>query len=110
MTQQDASFYLAARFKNKAAAGAVYTPLQQIVFTEQDNCDLSVYRLKINEGWHVVVVGEKPSDALSLRLETLLTQGMLVTLRPDVLSYLQDRRTQATYLAPWVERHYDTEE
>ena len=98
-------YYQAARFDTKAKAGGVYTPLQQIVFDE--DCDLSVYRLKITEGWHVVVLGERPNDALSQRIEALLTQGTLVTLRPDVLGYLQSRRAQATQIAPWVERHLD---
>ena len=53
-------YYQAARFMNKAKAGQVYTPLQEIVF--QEDCDLSVYRFKITEGWHVVVVGEVATD------------------------------------------------
>jgi hypothetical protein len=107
---QHASFYLAARFPTKAAAGAIYTPLQQIVYDEQDMCDLSVYRLKLNDVWHVVVLGEKPSDVLYQRIEALLINGTLVTLRPEALQYLQARRAQATLLAPWVEAHYDTPE
>ena len=98
-------YYQAARFMNKAKAGQVYTPLQQMVFKEA--CDLSVYRLKITEGWHVVVLGERPNNQLRQRIEALLTNGTLVTLRPDVLAYLQSRRAQATQIAPWVERHLD---
>ena len=105
MTQQSAPYYQAARFANKAKAGQVYTPLQQIVFEE--DCDLSAYRLKITEGWHVVVLGERPNDQLHQRIEALLTNGTLVTLRPDVLAYLQSRRAQATQIGPWVERHLD---
>ena len=100
-------YYQAARFDNKAKAGGVYTPLQQMIFEEQEHCDLSAYRIKITEGWHVVVLGERPNDALSQRIEALLTNGTLVTLRPDVLAYLQSRRAQATQIAPWVERHLD---
>jgi hypothetical protein len=100
-------YYQAARFDNKAKAGTVYTPLQQMIFEEQEHCDLSAYRIKITEGWHVVVVGERPPESLHQRIEALLTQGTLVTLRPDVLGYLQARRVQASQLAPWVERHLD---
>ena len=96
-------YYQAARFMNKAKAGQVYTPLQQIVFKEE--CDLSVYRFKIAEGWHVVVLGERPNNQLQQRIEALLTNGTIVTLRPDVLDYLQSRRAQATQIGPWVERH-----
>ena len=100
-------YYQAARFDNKAKAGGVYTPLQQMIFEEQEQCDLSAYRIKITEGWHVVVVGERPPESLHLRIETLLSHGTIVTLRPDVLGYLQARRAQASHIAPWVEVHYD---
>jgi hypothetical protein len=105
MTQQATPYYQAARFANKAKAGQVYTPLQEIIF--QENCDLSAYRFRITEGWYVVVLGEKPDDQLHQRMEALLTNGTLVTLRPDVLDYLQSRRAQASQIAPWVERHLD---
>jgi len=105
MTQKPPPYYQAACFANKAQAGQVYTPLQQLVFEEQENCDLSVYRVKFTEGWHVVVLGEKPKDQLHQRIEALLTNGTLVTLRSDVLDYLQSRRAQASQIAPWVERH-----
>ena len=108
MTQEPAPYYLAARFDNKAKAGQVYTPLQQIVFEE--DCDLSVYRFKITEGWHVVVLGERPNDQLHQRIEALLTNGTLVNLRSDVLAYLQRRRARAEKIAPWVEVHYQHEE
>jgi hypothetical protein len=100
-------YYQAARFENKAKAGAVYTPLQEQIFEEQEHCDLSVYRIRITKGCHVVVVGERPPESLHLRIEAVLTHGTLVTLRPDVLGYLQARRTQATQIASWVEGHYD---
>ncbi len=99
-------YYQAARFATEAQAGAVYFPLQQIIFEEQNECDLSAYRFKIAEGWHVVVLGERPPEALHLRIETLLTTGELVSIREDVLRYLQQRRAQATQIAPWVEGHY----
>lgn len=97
----------AARFENKTKAGAVYTPLQQMIFEEQETCDLSAYRIRITEGWHVVVVGEKPPESLHQRIEALLSHGTIVTLRPDVLKYLQARRARAAHIAPWVEVHYD---
>ncbi len=102
-----------ARFPNKAAAGEIYTSLQTLVFEEQNNCDLSVYRLKITEGWHMVVLGETPDDKLHQRIEALLSKGTIVNLqheRPDVIDYLQSRRVQAIQIAPWVEGHYHTTE
>jgi len=100
-------YYLAARFPGKAEAGVVYLPLQEMVFAAKDDCDLSVFRLAVSGVWHVVVLGEKPPEELHLRIEAQLTNGVLVSLRADVLRYLQDRRVQATQLGPWVEGHYD---
>ncbi len=108
MIQDTTPYYQAARFASKAKAGQVYTPLQEIIF--QEDCDLSAYRIRITEGWHVIVLGEKPSDQLHQRIEALLTNGTLVNLRSDVLAYLQRRRARAEKIAPWVEVHYQHEE
>jgi hypothetical protein len=35
-------YCLAARFASKEKAGAVYFPIQLIIFEEKDDCDLSV--------------------------------------------------------------------
>ena len=113
MPNNTSSYCQAARFASKAVSEAVYLPLQTLVFEEQNECELSVYRLKITEGWHVVVLGEIPPAAVQEQIEALLTQGTLVHLshdRPDVVVYLQTRRAQATHLAPWVEGHYHTTE
>jgi hypothetical protein len=105
-------YFQAARFPNKKKAGEVYFPLQKLLYETRDECDISVYRLQITEGWHVVVLGEKPPGALHVQIEALLTQGTLVSLsdRPDVLRFLQHRRAQATRLGPWVEGHYRSSE
>ncbi len=102
----DYPYYQAARFPSKEKAGETYFPIQQILFEAQDECDLSCYRLRIEGVWHVVVLGEKPPDELHVRIEAELTNGVLVTIREDALSYLQDRRAQATLLGPWIEVHY----
>jgi hypothetical protein len=108
----DHPYYQAARFPTKKKAGEVYLLLQNLIFAARDECDLSAYRIQITEGWHVVVLGERPPDALHVQMEALLTQGTLVSLshRPDVLQYLQRRREQAAMIAPWVEVHYDHQE
>ena len=103
-------FYLAARFPSKEAAGSVYFPLQEMVFAAHDDCDLSVYRIRHEGVWLVVVLGEPPPKTLYLRIEAELTKGTLVTLRADVLRFLQARRAQVSPLAPWVELHHTHEE
>jgi len=103
-------YFQAARFPTEREAGKVYFPIQQIIFAAKDACDLSAYRFRITEGWHVVVLGEQPPANLHQRIEALLTQGTLVNLqstRPDVITWLQKRRGQAAKIAPWVEGHYD---
>jgi len=106
-------YCLAARFASKAKAGTVYAPLEQLIFAAKNDCDLSVYRFQITEGWHVVVLGEKPAADLQQRIEALLAQGTLVnlySLRPDVIADLQERRARASTIAPWVEIHHDIPE
>jgi hypothetical protein len=49
-------YYQAARFHNKKAAGAVYSVVQDILYQNVD-CDLSVYRLKQERTFIVVVIG-----------------------------------------------------
>lgn len=110
MSQKEAPYYQAARFPNEKKAGDVYFPVQQMIYEAKDDCDLSVYRFRHERVWLVVVLGEKPPDELHLRIEAALTHGVLVSLREDVLAYLQDRRVQASQLGPWVEVHYDNPE
>ena len=103
-------YYLAARFPNQQKAGATYFPLQQMIFEARDDCDLSVYRFKLNNVWHVVVLGEQPPEELHQRIEAKLTTGTLVSLSEDALDYLLERRARAIQLGPWVEGHYDNSE
>ena len=71
-------------------------------------CDLSAYRIRIEGVWHVVVLGEKPPDALHVRIEAELTNGgVLVSVREDVLRFLRNRREEASELGSWVEGHYE---
>ena len=99
-------YYLAARFPSEQKAGETYFPLQQMIFEAKDDCDLSVYRFKLENVRHVVVLGEQPPNELHQRIEAKLTNGVLVSLRKDALDYLLDRRAQAIQLGPWVEGHY----
>ncbi len=103
-------YYLAARFPSVEAAGAVYFPLQQMIFEAKDAIDLSAYRFKRGGVWHVVVLGVKPPIAVHLQIEAELTRGELVSLTDDVLRYLSKRRSHATQLGSWVEGHYRHEE
>jgi hypothetical protein len=105
MAHEDLPYYQAARFKTKTLAGIVYNTIQDLIYHDID-CDLSAYRIKLNGTWHVIVIGEKPSDKLHVAIEAQLTNGTLVTVDRAVLLRLMDRRAEATLLGPWVEAHY----
>ena len=109
MAQDAIPYYLAARFKNKKAAGAVYIVVQELIYQDID-CDPSAYRIKLGNVWHVIVIGEKPTERLHVEIETQLTNGVLVTVDSDTLLYLIRRRGQAGQLGPWIEGHYSTTE
>jgi hypothetical protein len=97
-------YYQAATFANGKTSGAVYDRLQHLIHTEE--CDLSVFRFKRKTTWYVVAIGEKPQDSIHIEIESQLTNGNLTKLETEVLSYLIDRRQQASQVAPWVEVHY----
>lgn len=104
MAEDPLPYYQAARFANGKKAGTVYDKLQQLIFIE--DCDLSAYRFKLNNVWHVVVIGQKPTDKIHVEVEAQLTNGTLTTLDKKLLSYLMDRRGKAIELGPWIEVHY----
>ncbi len=109
MAQDAIPYYQAARFKNKSAAGAVYIVVQDLIYQNID-CDLSAYRIKLHSVWHVIVIGEKPSERLHIAIEAQLTNGVLVTVDSDTLLFLMRRRGQAIQLGPWIEAHYSDDE
>jgi hypothetical protein len=109
MTQKTIPNYQAARFPNKQVAGTVYDAVQELIYHDVE-CDLSAYRLKHKNTWHVVVIGEKPSNSLHVELEAQLTNGTLVTLDSYLLYELLARRLEASQLGPWVEGHYREDE
>jgi len=109
MAQYTLPYYQAARFKNRTAAGVVYNAVQELIYKDID-CDLSAYRFKLNTTWHVVVIGENPSDKLLVDIEAELTNGTLITLDAGVLFELMDRRQQTIQLGEWVEGHYASPE
>jgi hypothetical protein len=100
-------YFQAARFPSKPTAAIIYLPLQRLVHDEEE-CDLSVYRFELPEGWHVVVVGEKPTVMLHVQIEAILTHGTLVSLTnyPGLVDNLYARKNQMNRFGPWVELHH----
>lgn len=94
----------AARFEREATALRVYQRAQDAIL--RTTCDVSVYRILLNQIAHVIALGTEPPAALKGRLERLLATGEPATLPPEVLDALRARRRQATRLGPWVEFHH----
>lgn len=55
------SSYKAARFPSEKPAGEAYFQAQEVIF--KADCDLSVYRLRLNRIWHLAVLGDPPPPA-----------------------------------------------
>jgi hypothetical protein len=98
-------YYQAAKFGNEQLAGVVYFQAQEAIY-EDEQCDLSAYRLQIRHIWHVAVIGEQPAIETEQRIGAVLSFGELVTLPPEVLKFLNARRAQTIKEGSWVERHH----
>lgn len=105
--EADASlWHRAASYKTEGQSNTAYQQAQETIFANE--CDLSAYRLMLEQIWHVTVLGGAPSEvALQQQLEYILyTEGTPTTLPSDVLDVLNERRTQAAKLGSWVEGHH----
>jgi len=95
----------AARFAEERLAGHAYEQAQRALYARPDS-DVSVYRLQLNQVWHVAALGEPPPVDLADTLEQILGSGEPVSLPDDVLTLLHQRRAVAIRQGPWVERHH----
>jgi hypothetical protein len=102
---EQAPYCLAARFKSETPAKLAYFSAQDLIFGDE-RADLSAYRFLLDQVSHVALVGKPPPDDLQKKLETLLSKGEPTSLPPDILQALNQRRTEAKNIAPWVEAHY----
>ncbi len=99
-------------FPDKMSAGNVYQSLQALILSDENEYGLSAFRLYIDEGWHVVVLGETPGDTFRTQIEGYLQKGKPVDLaatRPDVIRWLKWRREKLANLSPKVEGHYGSD-
>ena len=102
--QESKSYCRAAIFANERLAGKAYLQIQDLIFGTQ--CDISAYRFKINDVFHVAVVGDTPDEELDSQLQKALTHGETVCLEEPMLDFLQRRRATQQERGPWVEAHY----
>lgn len=94
----------AARFAGEQPAGRAYIQAQEAI--REPECDLSAYRLRINDAWHVAVLGDIPPENLGKKLSDILSSDEPVTLPSQVLTALMARRSQLSKPGQWIERHY----
>jgi hypothetical protein len=94
----------AARFAGEQPAAHAYAAAQDAIYTGPPN-DLSVFRFRLNQVWHVAALGLQPPSELAQALTAILAAGEPATLPDDLWQLLTQRRQQATRLGPWVERH-----
>lgn len=100
------TYYQAARFADERQALATYVQVQGSLF--RTPCDLSAYRVLLDNVLHVIVLGHQPTPDLDQQLHTLLAAGEFVALPRDAIDALQARRREASKHGPWVEGHYRT--
>lgn len=98
------SYYRAARFSGEQTAGRAYFQLQELIYGPE--CDISVYRFKIKDVFHVAIVGEHPSETLDRQLQGALGLGEAISLDERTLDFLLRRRAQQSSQGSWVEHHH----
>src|SRR6266511_4976606 len=79
---EQAPYYQAVRYMGQTAearAGHAYAATQELLFNDEEN-DLSVFRLQIRQLWHVAVVGDQPDEELEQQLQEMLSGGEPTTL------------------------------
>ena len=104
--REAAPYRRAARLRGEKPAGRAYERTQRVIYEARQPTDVSVYRLQLNQLWHVAALGLVPPTPVLQALETILATGEAVDLPPEVWQALTERRRQATRRGPWVERHH----
>jgi hypothetical protein len=105
--EHEPSEYLrVARFNGESLAGAAYVEAQDAIYNDVAENELSAYRFRLNEVWHVAVYGLPPPEDLGQQLEGILATGEATTLPDRIIKILRDRREEATRTGPWIEAHY----
>jgi hypothetical protein len=87
---EDLSYCLAVRFANGERAERDYGQLRLLL--RRADCNLSVYRVLLDDVPHIIVLGERPDKALGKLLGIALAAGESVELPPTVLAALMARR------------------
>ncbi len=98
------AYHQAARYEDEQLSGEAYFQAQDAVFAV--DVSVSAYRFHLNQLWHVAVLGETPPEEFAQLIQTILSTGEPITLPPEILTFLNQRRIEANQLGDWVEGHY----
>jgi hypothetical protein len=102
--QPIAPYILASRYDDEPQARLAYMQIQDTI--AQNECDLSAYRLMLEEHSFVAVLGDAPNLDLDAHIQQILATGTFWTLPVDVISTLSKRRASLSHEGPWVEGHH----
>lgn len=84
--QESKSYYRAARFTGERLEGKAYLQIQGLNFGIEG--DISAYRFKIKDVFHVAVVGDVPDEDLDSKLQMALAPGETVCFEEPLLNHL----------------------
>ena len=96
----------AARFSGERPAGEAYFAVQRVIYDAPQPVDVSSFRLRLNNLWHVAALGVMPPATVLHAIESILSAGEPAELPAEVWQALHRRRAQATRLGPWIEAHH----
>jgi hypothetical protein len=102
--QAIAPYIVASRYDHEPQAALAYHALQGLIAAT--DCDLSAYRLMVEDHAFVAVLGKAPSPELDAHIQQLLSSGTFWTLPEDIARILTTRRAQLSKQGSWVEGHH----
>jgi hypothetical protein len=99
------AYHQAACFPDEVSSSVSYDQAQQTIY--EVPCNLATYRLLLmpDNLWHVVVLGESPTDELHRRLADNLSLGESVSVPNDLLIALNTHRRAQPTQNSWAEQH-----
>jgi|SRR5579859_4119107 len=105
--QRSSMYSLAYSYPSKNKAGQAYEAARNLIYLHP--CELSAYRILSDSGWHVLVVGLKPSVIVEEPLKKALKQfkGTLTTLPSEIVDMSFVRHFEKTKHTNWYEQSYD---
>ncbi len=98
------AYYYAVAFTHDAIA--LYQVVRDIIQREQVN--LSAFHLPpplLPDFWYVVVIGDRPSEAVHEQIMKALTRGSLTTIPYELLMELFSRKVEENQKGIWREHH-----